>query len=407
MIYDIDLSMEKKGVPVRVHLSQYDNSIPQIRAALWSQEQHYTIPTGAVVFIAGTKQDHTGFQYECTHSGYTVTIDVTDQMTAFAGDVVVELIVQVGEERKGSANFILEVEKAALEADIVISDTDLPIIEELAKDVAEVQEAAQTALQGALDSEAWANGTRGGDPVGPSDPAWQKFSKWQAEKAEEHAEDAEAYALGTREGTAVPSDDPTYHNNSKYYAEAAGDSASDAEAYADGQRGGTDVPSTDPAYHNNAKFYMEQTQGMSTDSEAWARGTRNGAAVPSDDPTYHNNAKFYADAADDSAAQAADSEQNASDHSDMSRSYAVGTGNVVRSGDETDNSEYYSRIAAQKAADAETILQQIRNYSSLIIPDLYLDPADGVLYVEQLTDKTVEFAFDDDEATLYYRFVAA
>lgn len=43
-------------------------------------------------------------------------------------------------------------------------------------------EAAATAAEGdSLDAEAWANGTRNGTPVGPSDPAYEKSSKWWAE----------------------------------------------------------------------------------------------------------------------------------------------------------------------------------------------------------------------------------
>lgn len=407
MVYEIDLSLEKKGVPVRVPLSQYDNSIPQVRATIWSQGQHYTIPSGAMVFIAGTKQDKTGFMYEAAYSGYTVTFDITDQMTVFSGDVVVELIIQVGTERKGSANFVLEVERAALEEDIVISETDLPIIEELAKDVAEVQIAAEKAIHGALDSEAYAKGTRNGEDVSPDDEAYHNNSKYFSGISEDHSKDSEAYARGTRDGVDVGDADPTYHNNSRWYAQRSDARATDAEAYADGQRNGVDVTVSDPAYQNNAKYYRDQTQAMSNDSEAYARGTRGGTNVPTTDPTYHNNSKWYSEQAQNSATNAATSETNAKSYEDMSKSYAVGTGNVTRPADETDNSKYYSQVSAEKASEANTILQQIRDYSRLIIPSLYLDSDDGVLYVEQITDKTVEFAFDDDEATLYYKFVAA
>ena len=40
---------------------------------------------------------------------------------------------------------------------------------------------ANTASQKALDAEAWANGTRNGSPIPPSDPAYEKSSKWWAE----------------------------------------------------------------------------------------------------------------------------------------------------------------------------------------------------------------------------------
>lgn len=43
--------------------------------------------------------------------------------------------------------------------------------------------------------------------------------------AERQAENSEAYALGTRDGEDVGSSDPAYHNNAKYYAESVGTSA--------------------------------------------------------------------------------------------------------------------------------------------------------------------------------------
>ena len=46
---------------------------------------------------------------------------------------------------------------------------------------------------------------------------------------EMNAHNSEAYAIGTRGGDPVPLTDPTYHNNAKYYAEQAEQSADDAE----------------------------------------------------------------------------------------------------------------------------------------------------------------------------------
>lgn len=51
-----------------------------------------------------------------------------------------------------------------------------------------------------------------------------------AEDAEDSAEDAEAYAKGTRGGEDVESSDPAYHNNSKYYANVSETAAASAAA---------------------------------------------------------------------------------------------------------------------------------------------------------------------------------
>ena len=75
--------------------------------------------------------------------------------------------------------------------------------------------------------------------------------------------EAEAWAAGTKDGEPVESSDPQYHNNAKYYAENAEVDCNDAEAWAVGKINGEDVPSTDPRYHNNAKYWADQAASSS------------------------------------------------------------------------------------------------------------------------------------------------
>ena len=131
MIYDIILNMEKSGIKPRIKVSQYDDSVPQIRATLYSQNQPYTPPANTTAYISGTKADNTGFKYECTVSGNTVTADVTQQMTAFSGDVECEFTFEAQGVRKGTENFILEVENTALADDIIVSESDIPALARL------------------------------------------------------------------------------------------------------------------------------------------------------------------------------------------------------------------------------------------------------------------------------------
>lgn len=133
MTYDIILNVEKSGIKPRIKVSQYDKTLPQIRAALYSNNQAFNIPSGSTVYISGTKKDNTGFKYECTYSNNEITADITEQMTAFSGDVEVEFTIESSGSRKGTENFILEVEPAALEDDVIISETDIPAIQRLSQ----------------------------------------------------------------------------------------------------------------------------------------------------------------------------------------------------------------------------------------------------------------------------------
>lgn len=171
----IDLNLIPGGVMPRFNVSQYDKGSRTLRFQLFNGSSVFDIPGGSVVTIQGTKVDKTGFQYDAEYTDNIVTADLEQQMTVLAGEVLCELRILSGtSEILGTANFIIAVEASALADDTVISDTDLPLIEQAI-------EAADKAEESAEDAEAWANGTRGGVPVGPSDPAYQKNARYIAE----------------------------------------------------------------------------------------------------------------------------------------------------------------------------------------------------------------------------------
>lgn len=219
------------------------------------------------------------------------------------------------------------------------------------------------------ESEAWAVGERGGEPVESTDETYHNNSKYYSEQSDSlgraQAENSEAWAVGERDGEPVTSGDDTYHNNSKYYSTQADTRAEDSEAYAIGKRDGTDVPSGDVAYHNNSKYYSEQANNLGAaqveNAEAWALGTRNGTAVPSTDDAYENNSKYYAEVV-------------ALGNSLDSEAYAVGTrnGTAVSSGDAAyhNNSKYYAETTAKgNAEDSEAWAVGERNGTPVPVTD--------------------------------------
>ena len=141
------------------------------------------------------------------------------------------------------------------------------------------------------------------------------------DKSEEFSLDSEAWAVGTKNGQPVDADAPQHENNSKYWADAAGfqaeiasdcatnaaTEADNAEAWAKGTKNGVPVGSGDPQYENNAKYWADEAAASAADttqadaakawaeqSEAWAVGTKDGVPVGSGDPQYENNSKYYA-----------------------------------------------------------------------------------------------------------------
>lgn len=90
-------------------------------------------------------------------------------------------------------------------------------------------------------------------------------------------------------------------------------------------------------------------------SETNAKKSENNAA------TSETNAKASETASKISETNAKASEEESKNSADLSKSYAVGTENVVRENDSTDNSKYYSEIAQSLHEESVTLLEEARN----------------------------------------------
>lgn len=83
----LNLHLVPDTVKPVIYLEQYDNNLVQLVFNLIGTNNYYTIPSGTIVTLEGKKPDRTAFSYACTWSGHTVTLNVTDQLTAVAGTV--------------------------------------------------------------------------------------------------------------------------------------------------------------------------------------------------------------------------------------------------------------------------------------------------------------------------------
>ena len=173
----INLNLIPGSLLPRINVSQYDNGSRTLQFNLYNGFSPYEIPSGASVSIVGTKADNTGFEYACTFDGSLVSVNITDQMTAFAGEVQSELRIRQSGEILGTANFIINVERAALSDDTQISETDIPIIQRIPEILEEAEDYADTAHK-------WA--TFGADTETPSSTNNAKY--W--------AEQSQVYATG-------------------------------------------------------------------------------------------------------------------------------------------------------------------------------------------------------------------
>lgn len=192
----IDLNLIPNSAPVVVHVDQYDHGTGRIIASLYEDSTPYT-PSAASVYVQGTKPDGKFFVSSdgVTLEGNVVTADLTEVMTQVAGQVRVQFVVTEQTGRTGTFVFWLDVQASALPDDSQMSESDISMVEEAIETMQEyVSDSAESAQEAAASATA----------------------------SSQSAEDSEAWAVGTRNGEPVSPDDPTYHNNSKYWAEHGG-----------------------------------------------------------------------------------------------------------------------------------------------------------------------------------------
>lgn len=142
---EIDLNLTPSGVMPVVHLKQYDTKSRTITCNVYDGTSAFSPPSGATATIRGTKPDSTGFEYSASISGSTIVFTVQDQMTVLSGDIPAEIRIISGSQVIGTISIILRVEPSALSSNVTVSKTDLPLIAEAAKNIADAKNYMESA----------------------------------------------------------------------------------------------------------------------------------------------------------------------------------------------------------------------------------------------------------------------
>lgn len=125
IVQQFNLNMIPQTIPEIVSVNQYDTGIGRLVAKLYKNGTQYLVSSGTAI-VQGTKPDKKGFQYSASISGNTVTIDLTEQMSAVPGDVMCQVVVTESTGKTGTFIFILRVQPSALQDNVDISETVLP-----------------------------------------------------------------------------------------------------------------------------------------------------------------------------------------------------------------------------------------------------------------------------------------
>ena len=152
VIYRYRLNMTPGGVPLVVHVNQYDEMFTLIfdLYALVNGTQ-FTIPEDTTAMVQGTKTDGCAYDADCYLDRETkqVIVDGDPQMTASAGKNIFEIKLINDGRALYSSNFILDVEPAAMDANSITDESVLKEMNALIESASVATEAAESAAASA------------------------------------------------------------------------------------------------------------------------------------------------------------------------------------------------------------------------------------------------------------------
>ena len=237
VVHSTKVDFVKRIIQNPINVVQYDKSLPIIEVELFSNGYSYVLPSNADMNIRFGKKDHT-FVIKpvlgCDADRKKVYFEFDEQMSYFHGQYDPILELKIGGVLAGSQSIRFNIDRNPVQITDVESHSEYPDLEEAvqeAQDAADrAEEAAASVESYADDSEAWARGTRGGEPVSSTDPTYQNNSKWYSEKSAESAEESALNAEGLIDGRlvakkaehATQADEADFANNLTPYDDESG-----------------------------------------------------------------------------------------------------------------------------------------------------------------------------------------
>lgn len=111
MIQSINLNIIPGSEPTVVHVDQFDHGSGRLHFTLLKDGVAY-IPSGAAI-IQGTKQNNETFQHNVTLFDNVAISDLFEDMTDVSGPVRSQIVLTEGNNRTGTQQFILFVQRTA------------------------------------------------------------------------------------------------------------------------------------------------------------------------------------------------------------------------------------------------------------------------------------------------------
>lgn len=212
--YEYELDVTPGGAPVCVNLSQYDQDY-LLKFYLYSRQGDLDIKQGTTAEICGTKKDGKGYSVDASIDENVVTVSGDNQMTAIAGRQFFELKLKLNGKELNTANFVICVERAALDKDTVKSesvikelDNAAELADEIIKNAKETEDSIKKVAEN-VSKDAATAALKAKNAAASASQAEQS-----AEAANDYSKESESHSHG---GTGTRQGEDT--DNSMFYSE--------------------------------------------------------------------------------------------------------------------------------------------------------------------------------------------
>lgn len=135
VVENLRIDVTPGGVPLVIHVSQYDAGLRQFNFTPYDKGVQMAKISGATVTVEATKPDGYAVQHPCTYNNDgTITYVLQEQLAAVEGQVWSKLTWRNSNgDVLGAKAIIWAVDTAGIEDGAVVSESDLPLLEEAAE----------------------------------------------------------------------------------------------------------------------------------------------------------------------------------------------------------------------------------------------------------------------------------
>lgn len=144
------LNVTPGGVPLTIHISQYDVGLRQYTFQPYTNVGEFSYVSGATVTLEATKPDGYAVIHSCTYNqDGSITYTVQAQLAAKPGRVWSKVVIRNGNNVLGTGAILWVVDYAGVKDDAIISDSDISALQQWMDDVEDYAEQADGSAQAA------------------------------------------------------------------------------------------------------------------------------------------------------------------------------------------------------------------------------------------------------------------